>query len=77
MRLSEWCQTHSLLEFMQLMEDQPRKGKEMTDIALETIDATTATDPVAIPAVEVPTTALADAEAMAFVQIEDDGVEVI
>lgn len=48
----------------------------MTDIALETLDAT-ATDPVAIPAVEVPTDALADAEAMAFVQIVDDGVEVI
>lgn len=47
MGLPEWCQTHTLHEFLLMMEDQPKKERNMTnvesfthdDVALEALDA--------------------------------------
>lgn len=59
MRLPEWCQTHSLKDFLTLLEEdcktnnylgsiEPNKGKNMNeqinDVAFEPMDATTAVD---------------------------------
>lgn len=53
MGLPQWCQTHSLKEFFQLMEDQPKKERNMTnvetlntngDVALEALNALNAAE---------------------------------